>query len=262
MLLVKSRPSAGGRRLATSLGIKVMRPNGPEITSPQTIINWGCGRQGFIPYAERLRDYEVVNSPTSVSTAANKLSCLTTMDAWLVPVVPFSTSKQDVIRWLNHSQRDGEVVAVARTTLGGHSGEGIQLITSGENYGEGGARIPDAPLYTSYIKKSAEYRVHVFRDLVDVQIKRRKTDFPDQDVNYQVRNHQNGWVYCRENVDQPPGLGTLALEAVRSVGLDFGAVDIVWNRQRGMYVLEINTAPGIEGSTLEFYTNAIKRYYE
>jgi glutathione synthase/RimK-type ligase-like ATP-grasp enzyme len=48
------------------------------------------------------------------------------------------------------------------------------------------------------------------------------------------------------------------LAAVSALGLDFGAVDIIWNeREDKCYVLEVNTAPGLQGSTLENYANAI-----
>jgi D-alanine-D-alanine ligase-like ATP-grasp enzyme len=36
--------------------------------------------------------------------------------------------------------------------------------------------------------------------------------------------------------------------------LDFGAVDIIYNAKRNeCYVLEVNTAPGLEGTTVEKY---------
>jgi hypothetical protein len=39
--------------------------------------------------------------------------------------------------------------------------------------------------------------------------------------------------------------------------LDFGAVDLIWNEnQNVVYVLEVNTAPGMEGTTLENYCDA------
>jgi D-alanine-D-alanine ligase-like ATP-grasp enzyme len=42
--------------------------------------------------------------------------------------------------------------------------------------------------------------------------------------------------------------------------LDFGAVDVIYNRaQDKAYVLEVNTAPGLEGSTLDNYVEAIQK---
>ena len=45
-------------------------------------------------------------------------------------------------------------------------------------------------------------------------------------------------------------------------GLDFGAVDVLWNeRQQKAYVCEVNTAPGLEGITLDNYLKEIKERY-
>jgi len=42
--------------------------------------------------------------------------------------------------------------------------------------------------------------------------------------------------------------------AVNCLGLDFGAVDIIYNQKKDVsFVLEVNTAPGLEGSTLNEY---------
>ncbi|MCS5737426.1 hypothetical protein, partial [Herbiconiux daphne] len=47
--------------------------------------------------------------------------------------------------------------------------------------------------------------------------------------------------------------------AMAAVGLDYGAVDIITNREEA-WVLEVNTAPGMEGVTLEKYTAAISQF--
>jgi glutathione synthase/RimK-type ligase-like ATP-grasp enzyme len=123
-----------------------------------------------------------------------------------------------------------------------------------------------APLYTKYIKKNAEYRVHC--GLIDghyhtiaVQQKRRSRDVPDDEVNWQVRNHHNGFIFARDNVTLPVQALNASFEAFRASGLDFGAVDVIYNeRQERAYVLEINTAPGLEGQTLTDYTNFFNQF--
>ena len=91
-------------------------------------------------------------------------------------------------------------------------------------------------LYVKYIKKKAEYRIHVFNGkIIDIQQKRKRHEAIE--INFQIRSHNNGWV----------------------LGLDFGAVDIIWNeKQQQGYVLEVNTAPGLEGETIINYANAIE----
>ena len=42
--------------------------------------------------------------------------------------------------------------------------------------------------------------------------------------------------------------------------LDFGAVDLIWNEHENKcYVLEVNSAPGIEGTTLQQYVTAFAK---
>ena len=45
-----------------------------------------------------------------------------------------------------------------------------------------------------------------------------------------------------------------------AIDLQFGAVDIIWNeKENKCYVLEINTAPGLVGTTLTKYTEAFTK---
>jgi len=71
-----------------------------------------------------------------------------------------------------------------------------------------------------------------------------------------------GWVYARSDVAIPDMLCTIAMEAVLLLGLDFGAVDIGHKvNENKFFVFEVNTAPGLEGSTLDKYSKAIYNYY-
>lgn len=119
-----------------------------------------------------------------------------------------------------------------------------------------------APLYVKYVKKQQEYRVHVFNgSVIDVQRKMRRTDTPDAEVNWQVRNHCNGFIFGREGVELPDVALTMSKDSVGALGLDFGAVDIIYNAHEDKYyVLEVNTACGLTGTTLEVYTAAIQEY--
>jgi D-alanine-D-alanine ligase-like ATP-grasp enzyme len=88
-----------------------------------------------------------------------------------------------------------------------------------------------------------------------VQQKRRRLDV--ENPNWQVRNHANGFIYARENVN-PPQCVIDAAKIVfnKCTELDFGAVDVIYNaKQDRAYVLEINSAPGLEGQTLQDYAD-------
>ena len=140
------------------------------------------------------------------------------------------------------------------------SGDG-RSVASGDGRCSPRRRIVDAPLYTKYIKKADEYRIHVFDGrVIDVQQKRKRRSIPNEEIDYQIRNTAGGWVYCRDNVDCPTSCNDLAIRAVAALGLDFGAVDIGYNRHdKSPCVYEVNTAPGLEGTTLTKYREAIER---
>jgi glutathione synthase/RimK-type ligase-like ATP-grasp enzyme len=118
--------------------------------------------------------------------------------------------------------------------------------------------LVDAPLYTKYIRKQKEFRVHVFNSkILDIQEKRRSSAVDDH--HPYIRNHANGYVFCRGDIEEPHDLRGVAVSAVNALGLDFGAVDVIWNEaQDKCYVLEVNTACGLEGSTVNKYVQAIK----
>lgn len=239
-------------RLTTLLHYRVRRlfidrPN-PTFTPREwtKVINWGASDAGrFVDLSHVSR---VINPSSVITVAGNKLSTfekLKDVDGIRIPT--FTTDRSVAESWL----RDG-IDVVCRTQLSGHSGAGIVLSTKDNP-------IVAAPLYVQYVKKQKEFRVHVaFGEVIDVQEKRKRSDLPeDFATNFQVRNHQTGWVYCRENIEEPRELRGMAQSVVARLGLDFGAVDIIYNaKSDACYCLEVNTAPGLEGTTVEKYAQA------
>jgi len=130
------------------------------------------------------------------------------------------------------------------------AGRGIVVCEPGDD-------IPPAPLYTRYVPKYDEYRVHIWRgEVLDIQQKRRRNG--EQGIDSRIRNTPNGWVFCREGVECPEVVIEQARAAIKSLNLDFGAADIGYTRRNSRAtVYEVNTAPGIEGTTLRKYAGAI-----
>lgn len=235
-----------------SKSVKALRENGFKSIklensrfkgrSNKIVINYGSS--SLPPEVLKCR---VINNPRAVSKAANKLSSFKAMAEYGVSVPRFTEYAREALGW--------DSTVVVRHKLTGHSGEGIELFAI-----NGGRDIPPAPLYVEYIKKKEEYRVHVFMgEVIDVQRKARKLDVPDEEVNWQVRNLDGGFIYAREGVELPEEAHLQAIAAVEALGLDFGAVDIIWNeRSDTYYVLEVNTAPGLTGTTLEKYVGAFR----
>lgn len=144
-------------------------------------------------------------------------------------------------------------VVFARTLINSTNGRGIvEFRGDSEEY-------PNAPLYTEYIPKKAEYRVHVFGGkVIDVQQKRKRREFNPEYRNTRIRNINNGYTYCREGIPDDPRLRELGISACAAVGYFYGAVDIIYNEKQDLYfVLEVNSRPGLMGTTLDNYCNAI-----
>lgn len=248
--------SQSARAFGALLQSPVLRHEGSRYRpAGKTIINWGSGNAQAEPLRAAAR---VVNSPEAVASVANKLSFFQAMDVaeqQLSPaprVVPWTNDQLEARRWT----AEGHTV-VARTVLSGHSGQGIVIC------GPGDVDFPDARLYTRYVKKSAEFRVHVFDgEVIDVQRKIRDPN-RGEPLDWKVRSHANGFIYVRNEIVVPEDVREQARRAMGRSGLVFGAVDVIFNdREQAAYVLEINTAPGLTGQTVETYANAFRRYLD
>ena len=71
-------------------------------------------------------------------------------------------------------------------------------------------------------------------------------------------NCDNGYVFAREGIHKPDTIDVLSVQAIEALGLTYGAVDIIEDKQGNLYVLEINTAFGLEGTTISLVGDAIK----
>lgn len=213
------------------------------------IINWGISNDNMPEFVFN----PVLNNPVNVGYATDKLKAFSRMEKNEVSIPNF-TNDPDVVRgWLLENK-----VVFARTKVNGTGGEGIVIIKNEEELN----KLPKCPLFVKYQLKKSEYRVHVFSGKVlYVQEKRAKTDV--ENINYQIRNAANGWVFCKENVDAPDCVLHEALKAVGSFGLDFGAVDVIYNElKKKAFVLEVNTAPGAEGTTSQKYGDIMINLYK
>jgi glutathione synthase/RimK-type ligase-like ATP-grasp enzyme len=190
-----------------------------------------------------------LNKPNAIELASNKLNTFLEFRSKSFTDVPdWTTNPSEAQHWL-----DLGLKVYCRTTTRGHSGNGIVICSDGN-------RLAYAPLYTLHSKHKHEYRVHIFRgQVLDVQMKRKRNGAT---CGTGIRNHANGWVYARAEIAPPEELLLSSINAVKLLGLDFGAVDIghrvVDNK---FFVFEVNTAPGLEGTTLDKYSKAIYNYY-
>jgi glutathione synthase/RimK-type ligase-like ATP-grasp enzyme len=190
-----------------------------------------------------------LNNPHAISLASNKLNTFTELECKGFEDIPQYTISKDIAK---HLIDMGNTI-YCRFTVTGHSGRGIVIANTTNE-------LINAPLYTVKTKHKHEYRVHVFRgQVIDIQMKRKRNGAVG---GTGIRNHANGWVYARAEITPPEELLLSSINAVKLLGLDFGAVDIghrvIDNK---FFVFEVNTAPGLEGTTLDKYSKAIYNYY-
>lgn len=240
--------SEGASELCQSLGIRRIRhQNSNYVGGPQKIvINWGSSS---LP--ETIQRSRVLNRPATVSLMSNKRTFFEAMEDTDCRVPEWTVSRTTALLW-----RAGGVQVCARAILNGHSANGLTIHSQAD-----GMDIPNVPLYTKYIKKKAEYRIHfVAGQVIDIQRKIKRPDFQGE-VNWHIRNHDNGFIFVRNGVREalPADVLTQTQHCIDNSGLDFGAVDVIYNEQQDQaYVLEINTAPGLTGETVVNYASAFR----
>lgn len=247
--------SESAQKLADLLNVLQVKPNGNYVPQRgQCIINWGSSRQPDWAVKAMNRDVTILNKPAAVNIAANKLNTLQALSSAGVSIPKFTTDIHQAGIWLT----TGHTV-VERHELRGNSGDGVRIVNRHDEDME--SNLTHAPLYTRYINKTCEFRVHVFKGQVIDYIEKKKvsSDRRGDNFNKYICSIDLGWVFSRTNVRDIPEVRTLAIRAVAALGLDFGAVDIVYADGQA-YVLEVNTAPGILGTTLVNYANAFLRY--
>lgn len=211
------------------------------------VINWGNSN---IPNWDN-SSVKWLNEPGAVKNASNKLKTFRILQEFGIPIPNYSSIRP-------HTTWGRTIV---RHKLTGHRGDGIEILEPGDE-------IPEAPLYTEYITAKAEYRVHVFDGSVIDISKKVRIDLEDElgldcdptEEEMMIKSHQNGWTFARGGIRFSLELGKVAIRAVKALGLDFGAVDIIRGENNELYTLEVNTAIGLAETTLNSYSNAIMNY--
>jgi hypothetical protein len=236
--------SDAAKLLSKALNTKRVKENGRYIYRPNhLIINYGNKR---VPSWSNGVKVNILNPWDAIKLSSNKLSALQAFQAHNVSTVPFTTDKKQAIDWVNKKKS-----VMCRTILNGYGGHGIVIASKADE-------VVDAPLYSLYTKSKGEYRIVVVNGIViDFMQKKRKLDFEAKNgikINGMVRNHENGFIYARQEIAPPKKVIDEAVKAVSALGLNFGGVDVIYNEKKdAAYVLESNSSIGLEpeGTTLK-----------
>lgn len=251
LILPYQAGSRSARALAEALQGSRIRLQGSRYVPRRgdLLINWGNSSEEFTQLFNQVyrSGGTVMNTPRSVARTVDKGVFFEVMSENSPDLIPrFWRNRNDI--------PDDAFPVVCRTILRGSGGAGIHIADTRDD-------LVPARLYVEYKKKLREYRVHVGRhpgrevSIISVQQKRRRNEEQlPENREPRIRNLENGYVFCREDVHYDDELITVATEALDVFRLDFGAIDVIYNQHEDRYyALEINTAPGLEGRTVEDY---------
>lgn len=236
-----SRPT--GRALAEALNLSshgIRRP----LTSPTILIRWGS-RVYPLGYPEK-----VFNNATAIRKASDKLTALDILEEQGIPHVPY-------FRTWEEAKAHGGVILGRRRR--GMQGRDIVAYPPDETMEVSGFAGPSHEWYSIYKQPTREMRLHVVGDEV-IRIQGKYHDFPDDERTPYVRNHRNGYRFRAPALDLHSSRKEWAVKAVKALGLDFGAVDmLLFGEDKECSILEINTAPACSPLTISAYAEAIER---
>lgn len=252
--------SQGADELKNAMGIPRIRHDKSKFvgSGSKIILNWGAGSDRLInPEILKCR---IINHPSRVDVAVDKLQSFEAFRNAGISHPEFTNSKPQAIQWL-----EAGTMVFARTQLRASSGRGIVIMDPEHQ----DTWDTNANLYVKYKPKKHEYRIHVINgQVVDTQRKALRAEHQgDNTVNFKIRNLANGFVFVRNDANGEPHpvpqcVLQVGIQSVAALGLDFGAADVIYNQNENQaYILEVNTAPGLQGQTVNSYATALSAAY-
>ena len=231
---LSGRPT--GRQIARGLGIPFGTCYFFQRAVPgEVIIRWGGAELPHLDTDRTINRSEAIKRTGKIST----FRLLADAD---VPIPEWTTDSRVAVSW--------EAPYLGRTT-DDRGGRGITIYSRGEVCGR-------HPLYTRLVENAREYRIHVVGDDV-VSLQRKYLEYPHLDRhNGIIKNHSNGYAFKTPEKDLNSSRKEAAIAAVKALGLDFGAVDMVIDEEGKEYVLEVNSAPALSPMRVEQYLQALR----
>ena len=218
-----------GRLLARTLGVSrgyVSRAN-RLVRDGDVVIRWGVSEGRF-------HAAHVINEPEAIHNAVHKLRALQLLREAGVPVPNFAT---------HFSSLAGVVLG---RNSSGYGGRDIVVYDGSSPIGEHHA------WYSQYIENDREYRIHVYRGEV-IRVQRKYLEVPEDRTSEYIKNYANGYRFKAPRRELNRSRKEAAINAVRGLGLTFGAVDLIVDHDGREYVLEVNTAPKCSPRTARAY---------
>ena len=275
-----------GIALAQALGIESgkIRPRNANI-----IIGWGTKTSENV----NLADIKVLNHPNAIRKNRDKLGVLDLLkgERDLGSNIAAYYPSTGITRLIERGDIEFPLIGRKRHHQGGKGlwiclakGHVSAAIAAGSDY------------FQKYIDIASEYRLHVFDGNIIYAVKKientseiswiaqrkeviteyatknnirldnttmecvlkrlvREAELPDRIV----RSNKRGWKFSSIALNTVPAqLKNAAIKAVSVIGLDFGAVDCAINIGGHPFIIEVNTGPGLQGTSFDKYVITLR----
>ena len=275
-----------GKRLAEALNAKHGKVK-PTSKESMIVIGWGCKTKDRVD----LKQHTVLNHPDRIRNNRNKLGTLMVLKDAKVPVADYIDAG-GVIAALNNPKVAINIPLVGRRKYH-QGGKGFWMcLTKGQVEL---AIKQGAEYFQNYLPIVDEYRLHVFKDgIFNMQKKtersnmasafkeqhgnrianiagKNKVNLDKQTMDYVLENlgkreehpdqivksNSRGWKFSQIK-SAPADLRQAAIAAVKAIGLDFGAVDCCVTEDKKVYIIEVNSGPGLQGTPFDAYVTTFK----
>jgi hypothetical protein len=115
-----------------------------------------------------------------------------------------------------------------------------------------------APLYTKFVPIETEYRIHAMAGSAFYSNRKAKAR---SNADERIRTTSGGWYFKHQEALPSYTIQNAAAEAVSSLNLAFGGVDVGVDKDGNVFVFEVNTAPEMGPNTTAAYKKQFIQHY-
>lgn len=275
-----------GTRLADAIGAQHGKTK-PTGTTAKIVIGWGCKTKDKV----NMTSHIVLNHPDKIRINRNKYESLNLLKRAGVPIADYVDSA-GVLAALSNARSAINLPLVGRKKFH-QGGKGFwTCLTKGQVRK---AIDQGAEYFQNYLDITDEFRLHVFKGkVINMQKKVERSNMTSafkeqhgsrianiagknnvsldkQTMEYVldnlgkreerpdqiIKSNTRGWKFSQIKTAKD-GLRAAAINAVEAIGLDFGAVDCCLTEGGSPYIIEVNTGPGLQGTSFDAYVKVFK----
>lgn len=219
-------------------------PSAMKIAESAYDITLNRGNEGDINFGRNSANTQL--NP-DISNSTNKRRMRELFAEHSVPMPKLYTKQEvyEILAPLHEGQHGHHFVGRPDTHMKGRGFWHVRTIGDLRRASDGTRRKKPATHFMEYIEAPREYRVHIFCGKSIRISEKDHTAF-----------HEYTTIKPTHNIEH---VRKAAKQAVKAVGLDFGAVDILAD-DNNCWVLEVNSAPGIGGSLPRLYADVFAKW--